>query len=79
MVATPIVVAMLCLLTLATSAQAECAWVLWQRIDTFDARRALVSAPPEVRATYTTSAECITAIDELERRRDTPQTVVQDV
>jgi len=71
-----IVVAAVCwLLALGTSASAECAWVLWQRIDTFDAPGALVSSPTEVGATYTTSAECITAIDGLERRQS-PQTVV---
>jgi hypothetical protein len=65
-----------CVLALVTSALAECAWVLWQRIDTFDAPGALVSSPTEVGATYTTSAECVTAIDGLERRRQSPQTVV---
>ena len=69
------VVMLCCLLAIATSASAECAWVLWQRIDTFDAPGALVSSPTEVGATYTTSAECITAIDRLERRQS-PQTVV---
>ena len=49
--------------------------MLWQRIDTFDARGALVSSPTEVGASYTTSTECITAIDGLERRHS-PQTVV---
>jgi hypothetical protein len=66
----------LMVLALATSASAECAWVLWQRIDTFDAPGALVSSLTEVGATYTTSAECVTAIDGLERRRQSPQTVV---
>jgi hypothetical protein len=67
---------LLSVLTFAASAHAECAWVLWQRIDTFDAPGALVSSPTEVGATYTTSAECITAIDGLERRRQSSQTVV---
>ena len=71
-----IVVAALCLLTLATSASADCAWVLWQRNDSFEARGTLVSSPTSVGATYTTSAECITAIDELERQWQRPQTVV---
>ena len=70
-----ILLALLCLLAFASSASAECAWVLWQRIDTFDAPGALVSSPTEVGATYTTSAECITAIDGLEQRQS-PQTVV---
>jgi hypothetical protein len=56
------------LLALATSASAECACALWQRVDSFDSRGALVSSPTDVGATYTTSAECITAIDGLERR-----------
>jgi hypothetical protein len=33
-----ILLALLCLLTLGTSASAEGAWVLWQRDDSFDAR-----------------------------------------
>ena len=64
------------LLTLATSASAECAWVLRQRVDTFDSRGALVVSPTDVDATYTTAAECITAIDGLERRRQSPQSVL---
>ena len=71
-----VLLAVFFLLIFATSAPAECAWVLWQRIDTFDARGALVSSPNEVGATYTTSTECITAIDGLERRRQSPQAVV---
>jgi hypothetical protein len=62
------------ILALATSASAE-AWV-WQRDDSFDARGALISSSTEVFATYTTSAECITAIDELERLWQLPQVVV---
>jgi hypothetical protein len=50
--------------------------VLWQRDDSFDARGALVSSPTEVFATYTTSAECITAIDGLERQWQRQQVVV---
>jgi len=73
---TRILLASLCLLALATPASADCAWVLWQRIDSFDAPGALVSSPTEVGATYTTSAECVTAIDGLERRRQSSQTVV---
>ncbi len=65
-----------CLLALTTSASAECAWVLWQRVDSFDARGALVSSPTSVGATYTRSAECITAIDRLERQWQSPQAVV---
>jgi hypothetical protein len=64
------------ILAFATSVSAECAWVLWQRVDSFDARGALVSSPTSVGATYTTSAECVAAIDGLERRRQSPQTVV---
>ena len=52
--------------------------VLWQRIDTFDARGALDSPPAEVGATYTTSAECITAIDKLERRQSSQTVVMRD-
>jgi hypothetical protein len=33
-----ILLAMLCLLALTTSASAECAWVLRQRVDSFDSR-----------------------------------------
>jgi len=65
-----------CLLAIASPAHAECAWVLWQRVDSFDARGALVSSATEVGAAYTTSATCITAIDGLERRWQSPQTVV---
>ena len=71
-----ILVGTLGLLTLATSASAECAWVLWQRVDSFDSRGALVSSPTDVGATYTTAAECITAIDGLERRRQSPHSVL---
>ena len=64
------------ILALATSASAECAWVLWQRVDSFDSRGALVSSPTDLGATYTTSAECITAIDGLEHRQQRGQAVV---
>ncbi len=64
------------ILAFATSASAECAWVLWQRVDSFDARGTLVPSPTSVGATYTTSAECITAIDTLERQWQSPQAVV---
>jgi len=66
-----------CSLALAPSAFAEFAWVLWQRDDSFDARGALVSSATAVFATYTTSAECVTAIDGLERQwQQRPQVVV---
>jgi hypothetical protein len=71
-----ILLALLCLLTLGTSASAEGAWVLWQRDDNFDARGALVSSPTEVFATYATSAECITTIDGLEGQWQRQQVVV---
>ncbi len=71
-----VLLVLLCLPVLATSASAECAWVLWQRVDSFDARGALVSSPTSVGAAYTTSAECITAIDKLERQWQSPQAVV---
>ena len=71
-----ILLATLCLLAFAASASAEGAWVLWQRDDSFDARGALVSSPTEGFATYATSAECITAIDGLEREWERPQVVV---
>jgi len=71
-----LLLALLYLLALAPSASAGSAWVLWQRDDSFDARGALVSSPTEVFATYRTSAECITAIDGLERQWQRPQVVV---
>ena len=71
-----LLVAGLLAFVLATSTSAECAWVLWQRVDSFDARGALVSSPTSFGATYTTSAECITAIDGLEHRRQRGQAVV---
>jgi hypothetical protein len=76
-ICTRISLAVVCwLLAGAISASAEFAWALWQRVDSFDARGALVSSATEVGATYTTSATCITAIDGLERRWQSPQTVV---
>ncbi len=71
-----LLLALLYLLALAPSASAGSAWVLWQRDDSFDARGALVSSPTEVFATYRTSAECITAIDGLERQWQRQQVVV---
>jgi hypothetical protein len=52
--------ALLCLLTL-TAASAECAWVLWQRVDSFDSRGALVSSPTDVGATYTSKFDPLAA------------------
>ncbi len=72
-----LLLALLYLLALAPSASAESAWVLRQRDDSFDARGALVSSATAVFATYTTSAECVTAIDGLERQwQQRPQVVV---
>jgi hypothetical protein len=71
-----LLLALLYLLALAPSASAESAWVLRQRDDSFDARGALVSSATAVFATYTTSAECITAIDGLERQWQRQQVVV---
>ena len=51
--------------------------MLWQRDDSFDARGSPVSSSPtEVFATYTISAECVLAIDELERQWQRPLVVV---
>jgi hypothetical protein len=69
-------ISLVCLLALAASASADCAWVLWQRGDSFDARGALVSSPTAIFATYTTSAECIAAIGRLERQWQEQETVV---
>ena len=53
--------ALLCLLGLATSASAECAWVLWE----WDSTIPGWNAPQWIRSAHPTYADCKKAADEM--------------
>ena len=68
------VITLLCLLTSAATASAECAWIMWLTREGFDTEGRSVVEAPSLYASYGTLNDCAKELDQTERMLRTDRT-----